>query len=101
MNFQLERKQHSHFVREAWVKQVQEKREEREKAEREQLEAMKEREAMQLAEEEHQKQEHEQKKERALSLQSQLKQQIDELRSVHHFSVIALTWIYQSDISLQ
>ncbi|KDR07309.1 trichoplein keratin filament-binding protein-like [Zootermopsis nevadensis] len=71
---ELERKQHGHFVREAWVKQTQEKQVEREKAEKEQLEAMKEREAMQLAEEERQK------KSRALSLQSQLKQQIAELR---------------------
>ncbi|PNF24332.1 hypothetical protein B7P43_G11912 [Cryptotermes secundus] len=77
---ELERKQHSQFVREAWVRQVQEKKEEREKAEKEQLEAMQEREVMKLAEEERQRQEHEKKKERALALQVQLKCQVEELR---------------------
>jgi hypothetical protein len=80
MCVQLERKQHGHFVREAWVKQVKEKQEEREEAEREQLEAMKEREAMQLAEEERHGAEREQRRDRAVALQLQLQQQVEELR---------------------
>ena len=84
MYVQLERKQHNHFVREAWVKQVKEKQEERAKAEQEQLEAMKECEAMQLAEEERRRAEHQQTRERAVALQLQLKQQVEALRLYKH-----------------
>jgi hypothetical protein len=85
-------------VREAWVKQVQEKKEECEKAEREQLEAMKEREVMKLAEDERQRQEHEQKKEKALILQLQLKRQVEELRWDLYFLVMAHTWMDQNAV---
>lgn len=72
------------------MKQVKGKQEEREKAEQEQLEAMKEREAMQLAEEERRRAECEQRRDRAVALQLELKQQVEELRL---FIVLAWTSI--------
>ncbi|KAJ9599616.1 hypothetical protein L9F63_009933 [Diploptera punctata] len=77
----MERKQHGHFVREAWVKQVQDRKEEREKEEKEKMEMMQELEKQRLAEEEQKKQELEEKKERALQLQDHLRRQIEELRN--------------------